>query len=154
MLTDSIIKKAKSKPKQYKLSDGNGLNLLIYPNGGKYWQYRFSFQGKETMMSLGTYPDISLDEARKRLAALRTSRAKGVNPSKEKQALKQESIANQINTFELIAREWHENKKLKWEKHYAQEILHRLEVKRDVQLLNDQAFQTKWILWVNHAIYK
>lgn len=132
MLTDSIIKKAinknKDQKKQYKLSDGNSLYLLIYPAGGKYWRYRYKFEGKETMISLGIYPDISIEEARKRLAQARTTRAMGINPSKEKQALRREAIINQENTFELVAREWHEKNKDVWSPNHAQDIIHRLEV--------------------------
>jgi hypothetical protein len=82
MLTDSIIQKAKPKAKQYRLSDGNGLSLLVYPTGGKCWRYRYSFAGKESMISLGAYPDISLEEARKRLAEARTTKATGTDPRK------------------------------------------------------------------------
>jgi integrase len=128
MLTDSIIQKAKPRAKQYRLSDGKGLSLLVYPTGGKTWRYRYSFEGKESMISLGAYPDISLDEARKRLEECRTTKATGTNPSKKKQALKQELINNQENTFEKIAREWHGKKKLKWDEKYARAVLRRLEL--------------------------
>src|SRR3990167_4715572 len=119
MLTASIIQKAKPKAKQYRLSDGKGLSLLVYPTGGKTWRYRYSFEGKESMISLGAYPDISLDEARKRLEECRTTKATGTNPSKKKQALKQELINNQENTFEKIAREWHGKNKNGWDTKHA-----------------------------------
>jgi len=129
MLTDSIVKNAKPKDKEYKISDGSvkGLCLLVYPNGGKYWRYRYRFEGKAKMISLGAYPDISLDEARKRLAEVRTIKALGKDPSKERQALKQELIIDQENTFEKIAREWHGKQEREWSKGYASDVLQRLE---------------------------
>lgn len=127
MLTDLIIQKAKPKKKQYRLSDGNGLSLLVYPTGGKAWRYRYCFAGKESMISLGIYPDVSIEEARKRLAEARTTKALGTNPSYQKLTLKQALITNSENTFELIAREWHEKNKLKWGAKHAGEILRRLE---------------------------
>lgn len=128
MLTDSIIQKAKPKAKQYRLSDGNGLSLLVYPTGGKSWRYRYSFEGKENMISLGIYPDISLEEARKKLAEARTTKALGRDPSKRKVELKQEAINKRNNTFELIAREWYEKEKSGWDPKYAKRVLRRLEM--------------------------
>lgn len=58
-LTNTQIKNAKSKDKLYSLGDGLGLSLLVNPNGSKWWRYRFQFEGKAKMMSLGTYPDTS-----------------------------------------------------------------------------------------------
>jgi len=127
MLTESIIQKAKPKVKQYKLSDGKGLHLLVYPTGGKCWRYRYSFQGKESMVSLGSYPEISLQEARRRLMAARTDKAMGVNPRQKKQITRRELIASQENTFEKIAWEWHGKEKDGWDAKYAKEVLRRLE---------------------------
>jgi hypothetical protein len=64
MLNKRIIEGAEAKEKQYKLLDGRGLHLLIMPNGSKYWQMRYRFGGKEKLLSIGTYPAISLDKAR------------------------------------------------------------------------------------------
>ena len=127
MLTDAIIKKAKPKAKPYRLSDRHGLSLLVYPTGGKCWRYRYYFAGKENMISLGTYPEISLDEARKRLTEARTVKAMGKDPSKNKQEIKQELITNQENTFEKVAREWYEKNKGEWSSTHARDVLRRLE---------------------------
>lgn len=137
MLTDAIIKKAKGKDKPYKLSDkgkksdgrshGGGLCLLVYPNGGKYWRYRYRFEGKAKMISLGAWPEITVEEARKRLAEVRTTKAMGKDPSKERQAVKQEEVAQRENTFEAIAREWHEMKMRNRSKNYTLYTLRRLE---------------------------
>ena len=82
-LTNTQIKNAKKKNKPYSLSDGLGLSLLINPNGTKWWRYRFQFDYKAKMMSLGTYPDVSLANARKRLAEARKMVANRLNPIAE-----------------------------------------------------------------------
>jgi hypothetical protein len=63
-LTDTAVKAAKAAPKPYKLSDQDGLVLLVTPNGYKWWRLRYRFEGREKMLSLGVYPDVSLKEAR------------------------------------------------------------------------------------------
>ena len=80
-LTDSAIKTAALQEKSYKLSDGNGLTLLIQPNGAKWWRFRYRFSGKEKNLSLGTYPNVSLKNARSALVELRELLNKGIDPS-------------------------------------------------------------------------
>ena len=63
-LTDAEIKKAQVKEKEYKLSDGNGLYLVIKTNGTKFFRFDFSYGGKRKSMSFGVYPGITLKEAR------------------------------------------------------------------------------------------
>ena len=65
-LTDTIIRNTKPGDKVIPLSDGRGLSLFVQPNGGKWWRFRYRFAGKAKMLSLGTYPDVSLKEARER----------------------------------------------------------------------------------------
>ena len=64
LLTNISIKNAPVKDKQYKLPDGEGMYLLVHPNGGKYWRLRYKIAGKEKVLALGTYPDVTLLEAR------------------------------------------------------------------------------------------
>ncbi|MFN4987944.1 MAG: Arm DNA-binding domain-containing protein, partial [Burkholderiales bacterium] len=59
MLTDIQVRSAKPATRQYKLPDGQGLHVLIHPNGGKYWQVRYRFLGRQKTASLGTYPTLS-----------------------------------------------------------------------------------------------
>lgn len=66
LLTDKAVKAAKPTEKQYKLPDGKGLFLLVLPTGGKYWHFRSKVGGKEKLLSFGTYPEISLAEAREK----------------------------------------------------------------------------------------
>jgi integrase len=114
VLTDTLIRKTKAPAKPTKLMDERGLFLLLAPSGGKWWRYRYAFAGKEKLLSLGTYPDVTLREAREARDDARKLVAKGIDPSalrrKEKRA-KQEAGAN---TFATIAKEWLENVKSKW----------------------------------------
>ena len=67
-LTDPIIKAAKPKEKPYKLSDGDGLVLLIQPNGSKWWRFRYRYNGKEKLLSFGVYPEVTLKAVRTKQA--------------------------------------------------------------------------------------
>ncbi len=105
-LTDITIKTSKPKDKAYKLFDGGGLYIEIAPSGGKWWRYKFRFGGKEQRLSLGTYPDVGLKEARALHAIERQKLVAGINPAETRKA---EKITNKItasNNFEVIAREW------------------------------------------------
>ena len=79
-LTDTEIKKAKAKEKAYSLNDSGGLYLWITPSGGKLWRWAYRFEGKEKLMSLGKYPDVSLAQSRERHAEARKLLATGVDP--------------------------------------------------------------------------
>src|SRR5208283_1103220 len=99
MLTNLEIKKACPKDKAYKLSDANGLFILINPNNGKYWRYKYFFEGKEKLISFGTYPETSLAEAReKRVEAAKLLR-NGIDPSAARKQAKQVT-APILNMFE------------------------------------------------------
>ncbi len=130
-LTDLQVKNAKPKGKNYKLSDGGGLYLLITPTGGKLWRYNYRFDGKEKTLFLKTYPEKSLNAARKDREEARQLLTNGVDPSAVVKAIKeQEQVQKAIdtNTFEKIARQWHEHKRNKWSENHAERLLHRLEI--------------------------
>ena len=63
-LTDTVIKNAKPKPKRFKLYDTDSLFMIVTPAGGKWWRFKYYFGGKEELLSLGTYPEVGLKEAR------------------------------------------------------------------------------------------
>ena len=128
-LTDIEVKKAKPKDKVYKLSDGGGLYLQITPAGGKWWRFKYRFDNKEKLISFGTYPDISLGEARTRRQDARNLVANGLDPSAEKKAAKEAKAELHSNSFEVIAREWHKHMQAKkeWSAEHAATILNRLE---------------------------
>jgi hypothetical protein len=78
-LTDVAVRQARPRPKEYKLSDERGLLLLVGPNGRKGWRLRYKFEGREKMLSFGTYPEVSLSMARERRdAARRLSQAASI----------------------------------------------------------------------------
>jgi integrase len=121
-LTDTAIRAAKPTEKQQKLFDGNGLFLLVTPSGTKSWRLKYRFQGKEKLISLGSYPLVSLKEARERTTAARKTLEGGIDPSELRK--KEKRVAQ--NTFELVAREWHEMQSAKWSKSYAAQVMHNL----------------------------
>lgn len=124
-LTDLKIKSAKPKEKQYKLSDGDGLFLLIHTNGSKYWRYRYKFQRKERLLAIGTYPTISLSEARNMRDEAKSLLAKNIDPQVEKKA-KQLEDEMQV-TFEQIARKWCDSNKI-WSEPHRAKVLRTLEL--------------------------
>lgn len=126
-LTNTAVTGAKPKDKDYKLSDGDGMYLLVTKRGGKLWKLKYRFNGKEKKLSIGAYPEVSLKEARdKRLEARKLLDA-GQDPSAAKQEAKQEAIAKTENTFENIAKEWHEHNINRWTPDNALRIWRRLE---------------------------
>ena len=107
-LTAKEIESAKPKEKEYKLFDGGGLYLAITPKGGKWWRLKYRFNNKEQRLALGTYPDLSLQEARKQREMYKAQIAEGINPNDKKKAKKEADTIQEIknlNTFEKLARE-------------------------------------------------
>jgi len=122
-LTDLEIRRAKPAEKAYTKSDGNGLSLQIEPNGSKGWRFRYRFEGKAKLLSLGTYPKISLAEARKRRDDAQELLTAGINPSemrKEKKLAQQDKLEN---TFESITREWYQRRYDLWSESYRTEMI-------------------------------
>ena len=83
-LTDTAIRAAKPLDKPQKLFDGNGLFLFVSTHGTKSWRVKYTFQGREKLLTLGTYPELSLKEAREGCAAAKKRLAAGTDPSAEK----------------------------------------------------------------------
>lgn len=110
-LTDTAIRTAKPAEKPYKLADEKGLFLLLNPNGSKWWRLKFRVDGKEKLLSLGTYPEISLKKAREERDKARTMLAEGIDPSQHRKAAKATKTLLAANSFEVICREWLENKR-------------------------------------------
>ena len=125
-LTDAAIRKAAPKAKQYKLSDGAGLVLVVTPNGGKWWRFRYRFPagGPQKDLSLGTYPQVPLigrmdrgvngtwiDGARDLRDRMRRQLAEGIDPGEKRKADERERAAERANTFEGLWNEWLQHKK-------------------------------------------
>ncbi|MGA7962099.1 MAG: integrase arm-type DNA-binding domain-containing protein, partial [Candidatus Acidiferrales bacterium] len=102
VVTDTEIRKAKTKASAYRMSDGGGLYLQVTPAGGKLWRWKYRFEGREKLMSLGSYPEVSLSLARERHAAARKLLATGIDPMAERKAEK----AAAENSFQSVARLW------------------------------------------------
>jgi len=105
-LSETKVRSAKPQGKEYKLFDGQGLFLLVTSSGGKLWRLKYRFDGKEKMLSVGTYPEISLAEARAHRDKARKQIANSIDPGAVRKAMKQTTTA-ETETFEVIAREWH-----------------------------------------------
>lgn len=118
-LTESSIKKALPRDKQYKLSDGAGLYLLVHTNGSKYWRMAYRFEGKQKTASFGVYPEVSLTEARDKCQVARRTVREGVDPTVGK--------VKSSDTFEAVARELYAVKMPTWTAAYAKQWLGNLE---------------------------
>lgn len=126
-LSETKVRTAKPKKSPQKLFDGGGLFLLVTPSGGKLWNLKYRFNGKEKKLSLGSYPEISLAEARQRREDARNLVANEVDPGEIKKA-QQAAESAQADTFEVIAREWHSRFAPTWAKSHAGKIIRRFEL--------------------------
>jgi integrase len=135
-LTNVKVQNAKSGTKPVKLSDSGGMYLLVSPpgkktpNGSKCWRLKYRFNGKEKVLALGTYPEISLAEARERRDVARKQLAKGIDPGEARKAEKLTGSEKAANTFEAVAREWHARQKGVWTDGHATRTMQRLQ--RDI----------------------
>ncbi len=128
-LNDLKIRNKKPSAKQEKMYDGDGLFLLVTPQGGKYFRFKYRFDGKEKLLAFGTYPEISLADARQRRDEARRQIAHGIDPGAVRKAQKQAETA-ETETFEVIAREWHERFSHTWAPGHAVKLMNAL--KRDL----------------------
>lgn len=113
-LTATAAKAARPREKAYKLADGKGLYLLITPEGRKYWRLKYRHAGKEKLLALGVFPDVSIAKARADRDEAREIIKTGRDPIATK---KQERLAAQVataNTFEAVALEWIEQQSHRW----------------------------------------
>ena len=134
-LSDIQVKNAKAKDKDFKLSDGFGLHLLVTPTGGKLWRMQYRFAGKQKLLAFGSYPAVTLADARQRREDARKVLANGIDPGtvfgkkadREKTEAAREHAAT---TFEKVARDWHASKVSEWSVSHADRLMRQLE--RDV----------------------
>lgn len=102
------------------------LHLLVKKTGVKSWRLKYRFLGKEKLLTIGTYPIVSLLEAREEKVKAKRLIADNIDPVSHKREQKLATADNLENTFEAIALEWHENKRTVWTERYANQILDRL----------------------------
>ena len=129
-LTELSIKQAKPQDKQYKLTDGEGMYLRVYPNGSKYWQLQFWLDGKQKILSFGVWPNISLKEARDKRFEAKKIIQEGINPiEKKKDILKsqhliqEEEKLRETTTFNMVAKEWFRRQSLQWTERHSRGVL-------------------------------
>ncbi|EAP0313187.1 integrase [Salmonella enterica] len=120
-LTDIKVRTVKPADKPFKLTDGEGMHLLVNPNGSKYWRLQYRFSGKQKMLALGVYPMVSLAEARKRRDAAKKLVSDGIDPSQKKKEDKIEESGSL--TFEAVARDWHASCSKKWSESHSERVL-------------------------------
>ncbi|MCP1120512.1 tyrosine-type recombinase/integrase [Robbsia andropogonis] len=110
-LTDTQIKNVRPAEKAVKLFDGGGLYLEVSPAGGKWWRLKYRIAGKEKRVSLGVYPEVSLQTARRRRDEAREKIAAGIDPSQAKKADQRAARVAATNSFESVARAWLDERK-------------------------------------------
>ncbi|HCU0048710.1 TPA: tyrosine-type recombinase/integrase [Proteus mirabilis] len=126
-LTDMAIKKAKPREKVYSLGDGNGLSLIVEPNGSKGWRFRYQFNGKSKMISLGIYPVITLNEAREKRDDARRLVANGTDPAEARKEERNKVSGQSENTFKKITLEWFNGRKDRWSEGYRDDMMEAFE---------------------------
>jgi hypothetical protein len=105
-LTQTAIVKSVAKDKPLKLSDGGGLHLIVQPSGSKLWRFRYRFGGKENMLSLGSFPIITLSAARSKRDEAKKLLAEGTDPSTKRKLDKIAAATSAQNTFGAVAAEY------------------------------------------------
>lgn len=123
-LSELKIKSAKPDEKDYVLFDGGGLQMRVRSNGSKLWNfnYRHPVTKKRINMGLGTFPEVSLAQARKGSIAAREILAQGIDPKEQRDAVLQAKLAETEHTFQNVATEWFELKKDAVTPAYAEDI--------------------------------
>ena len=126
-LSDIQVSKAKPQTKDYKLSDGGGLHLLVTPSGGRLWRLQYRFDGKQKLLALGQYPAVSLADARERREDARKLLANGQDPAAVKKAVQEAAAVAAASTFAIVAGEWFEKRKPEWVESHAVSVKGRLD---------------------------
>lgn len=122
-LTDAKVRALKPREKTYRLGDAGGLYVEVATNGSRYWRMKYRVAGKEKRLAFGVYPDVSLADAREKRDVAKKILAAGGDPGETKKSEKLAQKLNAENTFEAVAREWHQTKADRWSLHYRDEII-------------------------------
>jgi integrase len=127
-LTDTAVRRAQARSKPYKLFDSKGLFLIVTPSGGKWWRFKYHFQKKEKLLSLGIFPDVSLKEARERRDLERKKLVSKVDPALNRKAIKAAEADHLANSFEVVSREWIDKQSSVWAASNTNKIRGQLEL--------------------------
>ena len=135
-LTESVVKEARPAARQFKLSDGGGLYLLVHSNGSKYWRFDFRFDGKQKSSSLGVWPEVTLAQARLKRNEAKSKISEGVNPIEEKKEkiairlkqVQEQGTEEQRNAveYEKVSQEWNKRQSLQWTGKYTKDAVNSL----------------------------
>ena len=123
MLTTTKINSLKTKDKPYKVSDTHGLFIHVQPTGSKLWRQKYRYNGKEKLLSHGKYPIVSLAEAR----ILRDNAIKSLSDGHDPSKIKRQKKTEAKNTFEAIAKEWHDKESINWKPIHSKKVWRQLE---------------------------
>ncbi len=129
-LTDTTIKRAKPREKAYKLADGKGMYLQVNPKGARYWRLKYRYCGKEKVLALGVYPEVSLAKAREAALKAKAQLRDDEDPGMIRKLRKREKLLSAENHFEAVALEWWVHQKGRWTGEHADRVLKSLQ--RDV----------------------
>jgi integrase len=129
-LTDTAIRNTKPGAKPVKMFDEKGLFLLLNPTGSRWWRFKYRFDDKEKLLSFGTYPEVSLKDARLKREEARRQVAAGIDPGEHRKAQKAARTGQAANSFEIVAREWFAKFSPNWVASHSDKIIRRLE--RDI----------------------
>ncbi|WP_395391521.1 integrase arm-type DNA-binding domain-containing protein [Novosphingobium sp. BL-8A] len=121
MLTNGAVKAAAAQARAYKMSDASGLYLYVTPTGTKSWRLKYRWQGREKLLVIGRFPEISLAQARAHREEAKAKIRQGVDPS---------SISEKLETFEQVARAWYRHNENSWSPAHAADVLASLQ--RDI----------------------
>lgn len=102
----TTVTSARPREREYKLTDGAGLYLLVKPNGRKLWRLNYAYLGKQRTLSFGAWPDVGLADARERRDQARKLIAAGLDPSHEAKIAEARAMLSEENSFKLVAEEW------------------------------------------------
>lgn len=127
-LKDTNCRNAKPQDKPYRLYDEQGLYLEVQPNGGRYWRLKYRFLGKEKRLALGVYPEVGLQEARRKRDDARALLAGGQDPSLQRRMAKVVSQLDHLHTFESVATQWLSIRESSWDREYTRTVRQRLEL--------------------------
>ncbi len=121
-LTATAVKNAKPKSKPYKLSDMNGMYLLVSTTGARLWRYKYRIAGKEGVFAIGEYPQVTLVNARDELARARELVKQGIHPLHQRKLEHLEIVSDAGNTFRAISGDWIDKNKSRWSPYYLKQV--------------------------------
>ena len=127
MLTAQQVSALKPAKRPYKKGLGDGLYVIVRPDGEKWWRYRYLTHGKEQTLSLGTARNVTLKEARAKALEHRVMRSNQIDPSQNRRAVRQIESERVANSFEVVAREWFETKRDGWVPGHRDKVIRRIE---------------------------